>query len=111
LLLPAGMPDTFKLYETFKAASLSDEQARARTSAIQLSESESLAGAKATLHQEFERFHATFVSKTGFETRLTQVEVKIGQVETRMIRWMFIFWMGQMAVTVGLVLEVSKLLK
>jgi hypothetical protein len=105
------MLDTLKLYETFKAASLSDEHARAMTTAMQNTEAAALLDARAQLHEEFGRFHATFVSKAEFETRLTQVELKIGQVETRLIRWMFIFWMGQMAVTVGLVLEVSKLLK
>ena len=105
------MLDTLKLYETFKAASLSDEHARAMTTAMQNSESETLLDAKAQLHEEFERFHATFVSKADFEARLSQTDQKIGQVETRLIRWMFIFWMGQMAVNVGLVLEVSRFLK
>ena len=33
-----------------------------------------------------------------------RLEVKIGDVKAEMIKWMFIFWMGQVAVTVGLIM-------
>ena len=36
-----------------------------------------------------------------FEKRLAQVEMKIEQVKSEMIRWMFIFWVGQFASIVG----------
>lgn len=33
-----------------------------------------------------------------------RLEVKIGDVKAEMIKWMFIFWMGQVAGTVGLIM-------
>ena len=37
-----------------------------------------------------------------------RLEVKIGDVKAEMIKWMFIFWMGQVAVTVGLIMVYLK---
>ena len=45
------------------------------------------------------------IAEERFEKRLSQVEgnllVKIAQSEARIIRWMFIFWVGQFASIVG----------
>ncbi len=35
------------------------------------------------------------ISEERFEKRIAQLETKIAQAETRIIRWMFIFWVGQ----------------
>ena len=39
---------------------------------------------------------------------IAKLEVKIGDVKAEMIKWMFIFWMGQVAVTVGLIMVYLK---
>lgn len=85
------------------------------TLAIQQAESESNMDLKGSFHREIDgltrkidekidALKGTFVTKVEFESRLAALE-------TRLLRWMFAFWVGQMVVVVGLVLEVSKLLK
>ena len=37
-----------------------------------------------------------------------RLDVKIGDVKAEMIKWMFIFWMGQVAITVGLIMVYLK---
>lgn len=53
----------------------------------------------------------TFVGEK-FERRLTEVkselEVQIAQTKSEIIRWMFIFWMGQIAVLTGILFAFLK---
>ncbi len=60
--------------------------------------------------QHFEEsFEDQFAAKTGLlatkqdvlEVRL-EIEVKMAQMETRIIRWMFIFWIGQIATVIAI---------
>ena len=44
--------------------------------------------------------HTVFATKDDFK----ELEVKIAEVKSEMIKWMFIFWIGQVAVTFGLIL-------
>lgn len=39
---------------------------------------------------------------------LHQVELKIEKVRSDLIKWMFVFWMGQVSVTVALVMLLMK---
>jgi hypothetical protein len=96
--------DSLKIFEILKSGSLSEENARVMTLAIQQADSESSSDMKGFIHRELGALTATFVTKVEFESRLAALE-------TRLLRWMFAFWIGQMVVVVGLVLEVSKLLK
>jgi hypothetical protein len=105
------MVDTLRLDEIFKAASLSDEHAHAMTLALQKTESEIGLDIRAMIRQEFDHFSRTFVTKAEVEAKFAQTEARFAQAESRLMRWMFIFWMGQMAVTVGLIFEVAKLFK
>jgi hypothetical protein len=105
------MLDTLRRYEIFKAASLSDEHARAMTLALQKTESEIGLDIREMIREEFDHFSRTFVTKAEMEARLAQTDARVAQVEARLMRWMFIFWMGQTAVTVGLIFEVAKLFK
>ena len=41
-----------------------------------------------------------------FESKLEQ---RMAQLESKLVRWMFLFWIGQAATTVGLVFAVVKL--
>jgi len=47
------------------------------------------------------------VKKDLFEVK-SDLELTIEQVRSDMIKWMFIFWVGQVSVTVGLILLVVK---
>ena len=39
---------------------------------------------------------------------ISKLEVKIAEAKSEMIKWMFIFWIGQVAVTVGLIMIYLK---
>jgi hypothetical protein len=100
LLLSGGMVDSLKIFEILKSGSVSEEHARVMTLAIQKAEAEIASDIRTMLRQEFDLFAKTFATKA-----------ELAAMEVRLMRWMFIFWIGQMAVTVGLVFEVSRLLK
>jgi hypothetical protein len=36
------------------------------------------------------------------DVKIAQLEVKMAQMETRIIRWMFIFWIGQIATVIAI---------
>jgi hypothetical protein len=78
--------------------------ARVMTLAIQQADSDSSSDLKEFIHRELDVLAKTFVSKVEFESRLAALE-------TRLVRWMFAFWVGQMAAFAGLLLEVLKLAK
>lgn len=43
-----------------------------------------------------------------FEKRLTQIDVKIERVRADLIKWMFIFWVGQVGVLIGILFAFFK---
>jgi hypothetical protein len=98
------MVDSLRIFEILKSGSVSEEHARVMTLAIQKAEAEITSDLRTTLRQEFDLLAKTFATMAETKTELAAMEV-------RLMRWMFIFWIGQMAVSVGLVFEVSKLLK
>jgi hypothetical protein len=56
----------------------------------------------------FARFDAKLEAAiSGLEARL---EARMARFETRIMRWMFLFWVGQAATTVGLVFGVVRLI-
>jgi lipoate synthase len=48
------------------------------------------------------------IAEERFEKRLAQVETKIEQSKAEVIKWMFIFWVGQAATTIGIVFAFLK---
>jgi hypothetical protein len=104
------MADSLRVYETLKS-SLSETQARAVTLAIQQSESEAaqdiktvLEQHKAYMEQQFALFWRTFATKD-------ELRAQLAETKAELMRWMFIFWVGQVAVTVGMMLAAVRLLK
>jgi len=43
-----------------------------------------------------------------FEKRLAQLDVKIERVRADLIKWMFIFWVGQVGVLIGILFAFFK---
>ena len=92
------MVDSLKVYEILKAGRLPDDHARAMTVAIQAAETERTSDIQAIFRREFD----------GLERR---IRIDLAETKAEMMRWMFIFWVGQMTVTIGLVFAGLKLVK
>jgi len=105
------MIDTLKLFEIFKSASFSDEHAHAMTLALQKTESDVVSEMETLFEKKFDLLLKTFVTKAEFEARFSRSDLERAQMESRLIRWMFIFWTGQMTVGAGLIFEAVKLFK
>ena len=96
------MVNSLKIYEILKAGDLTDNHAQAMTVAIQAAESEMTVDFKAFVHQEI----------AALARQLDQnLERRLAETKTEILRWMFIFWTGQMAITIGLVFAGLKLVK
>ncbi|MCX6981986.1 MAG: hypothetical protein NTV08_14700 [Verrucomicrobia bacterium] len=90
------MVSTLKIYEILEQAKIEDKQARAITMAIEQAwEGNNVEQSKVLATKED-------VSKLREELKVTIAESK-----SEMVRWMFIFWLGQIAVLAAL----FKLLK
>ena len=90
------MVSTLKIYEILEQAKIEDKQARAITMAIEQAwEGNNIEQSKVLATKED-------VSKLREELKVTIAESK-----SEMVRWMFIFWLGQIAVLAAL----FKLLK
>jgi len=115
LLLSSARVDSLKIFDILKRRSLSENHARAVTLAIQKAESEIALDVKTAvgevrnaIEQRFDQqlaiLQETFVTKTYLSQNLSQME-------SRLMRWMLAFWVGQMAVTVGVVFAAFKLFR
>lgn len=92
------MADSLKILETLKAGTFPDEQARAVTLAIRESEYDT--------RDWFRREFAILEERIDH-----RVDAKIANLRAELIRWMFLFWIGQMATTVGVVFAAFKLFR
>jgi regulation of enolase protein 1 (concanavalin A-like superfamily) len=47
-----------------------------------------------------------------FERRLTEetgmLRIQMARMESRLIRWMFVFWLGQLGITLGVVATILR---
>lgn len=84
--------DTLKAYETLTAAKMPDEQARALVSIVQDLQEARL---------------AEVATKQDLEILRAEQKADLSEVKSSLIRWMFGFFIGQVAVLAGLI----KLLK
>ena len=61
-----------------------------------------------------DRFERRLTDETGkLRGEMSEIRVDMSRMETRLIRWMFVFWLGQLGVTltiVGVILRSVKLL-
>ena len=101
------MVSTLKIYEILEQANIEDKQARAITMAIESAlESNNVEQAKILATKED-------ISKLREELKedisklREELKVSIAESKAEMVRWMFIFWLGQIAVLAAL----FKLLK
>ena len=97
------MVSTLKIYEILEEAKIEDKQARAITMAIEKAlETNNVEQSKVLATKEDIGLVKQDLSKLREELKVTIAEGK-----SEMVRWMFIFWLGQIAVLATL----FKLLK
>ncbi len=119
------MVDSLKLYEALKSSDLSEVQARSIAQAIgsafedQIAKQDKgLAGKVGSdkFDSEMHRIDDTIKQ----ESATLRVEMgklgeslraEINNAKHAMVRWMFVFWIGQAGITVGIVFAVVKALK
>jgi len=77
------MVDSLKIYELLKAH-FPEPQARSMTHAIQQAEADIEKDLRSVLEAQF------------------ATKADLANAKAELIRWMFVFWVGQVAVTVGL---------
>ena len=119
------MVDSLKAYEILKTAELPEPQARAILSAIgSVIEDNNLHQAKSfaaredlakldtksssmetALKQEMLRIEATL------RLDVSKLETKLADTKSELLRWMFVFWVGQVAATIAIVFSAVRLLK
>lgn len=85
------MVDSLKIFDILKASSLPEDHARAVTLAIQKVESEIALDVKTVVDRRFNIFEEVIGGKFAL------MEARMAQTETRMMRWMIGFWLGQTA--------------
>ena len=83
MLLWSIMVDSLKIYELLKAH-FPEPQARSMTHAIQQAEADIEKDLRSVLEAQF------------------ATKADLANAKAELIRWMFVFWVGQVAVTVGL---------
>jgi hypothetical protein len=126
------MIDSLKAYEILKAGELSDAQAHAIAEAIRiglddnnLQQAKILAASddlgkleskasnmETSLKQDLLRMESSLlVDMARMDTKIARLETKISDTKSELLRWMFIFWVGQVTATVAIVFSAVKLLK
>jgi len=122
------MVDTLKAYEILKTAEVPESQARAILTAIgsvvddnNLQQAKGLAvkedlakieirntAMETSLRQEMLRIESSLrlemskLERMIVETK-SELEIKIADVKSELLRWMVVFWVGQMAATVTII--------
>jgi len=89
------MADSLKIYDILKTA-FPEAETRAVTKAIEIS--------------HFETASQSDVRAAVLELR-AEIKTAVAQAEVRLLRWMFIFWVGQVGVTVATLLTAIHVLK
>ena len=90
------MVSTLKIYEILEEAKIEDKQARAITMAIERA-----------LEDKAAEQSQVLATKEDVGRLREELKVQMAESKSEMVRWMFIFWLGQIAVLAAL----FKLLK
>ena len=101
------MVSTLKIYEILEQAKIEDKQARAITMAIeQALENNNVEQSRVLATKEdISRLREELKGEIG--SLRQELKVAIAESKSEMVRWMFLFWLGQVAVLAAL----FKLLK
>ena len=63
------------------------------------------------LSEEMGKFRSEMYKEIGkLEEKIGKLEVKIEGIKGELVRWMFLFWVGQLALVVGIIFTLVKLM-
>jgi len=113
------MTDSLKVYDILTGAHIPDHQARAITQAIRDSDAAMVLDVRTMLDERLQHL-ATKADLAEFSAKVDLLDLKaatktdladlraefkadIAQTNSELTRWMFVFWVGQMAATVAIV--------
>ncbi len=119
------MINSLKTYEILKAGELSDVQAHAIAEAIRsglddnnLQQAKILAASddlgkleNRASNMEISLKHDLLRIESELHMAIARLETRIADTKSELLRWMFIFWVGQVTATVAIVFSAVKLLK
>ena len=106
------MVDSLRIFEILKAGSIPEPQARAMTQAIQKTEADIGGDIRSAIRQEFAAFETKMDFKfASIDQRFEVMRTEASETKVELLRWMFAFWIGQSATTIGLIFVGLKLLK
>jgi hypothetical protein len=134
------MVDSLRAYEILKTAELPEPQARAilsaigsvvednnlqqvkdlaakgdlvkfeaKTSAMETSLKQEILRVEGVLRQDTSRLESK-LERMIIETK-AELEIKIADLKSELLRWMFVFWVGQVAATIAIIFSTVRLLK
>jgi len=95
------MVSTLKIYEILEEAKIEDRQARAITMAIERAIEKSTEENNANQAQVLATKEDLHKLEVALRKELQNLEVKAADSKAEIIRWMFIFWIGQLAAMVA----------
>lgn len=104
------MATSLQTYDLLKAANLPEEHARAVTLAIQSSES-SVAVELRAFRVEMDAFRAGMEKRFDGLRDIFATKAELAETKAELVRWMFLFWVGQTAVITGVFFAAFKLFR
>jgi hypothetical protein len=93
------MTDSLKVYDILKDAQIPDSQARAITQAIRESDTVIALDVRSVLTERFK----DFATKADLAQLRAELKADMAELKSELMRWMFTFWVGQLAATVAIV--------
>ena len=60
------------------------------------------------VNNKIEEYMTAYATKADLKEEIHKLELKIEKVRSDLIKWMFIFWIGQVSVTIALIMLFFK---
>jgi len=104
------MLDSLKTYQTLKTGHISDDHAQAMTQALQDATSEVSSDWKTEIQALRSDLDDKFATKADLAVLRSDIKAALSDLKSELTHRMFLFWIGQSAVTIGIV-SALKLLR
>jgi hypothetical protein len=101
--MSSTMTDSLKVYDILTGAHIPDAQARAITQAIRDSDAAVALDVRSILDERLQHLATKVDLKTDLADLKIELKEDIANMKSELMRWMFVFWVGQMAATIVVV--------